>query len=147
MPHRCATREGRGRPGERLQLGDSQDFSQVRFMESYESKHSDHEFTAKLAAKLGVTQSPLRLDSQAKYGKPIAHRKKLILVLLQCQAMHVRCQHTSWHHLMDSLLHSDLKCHHIPLDISLPFELKAALPQATLYCMAVRQCSACSKPL
>jgi len=41
-------------------------------MESYESKHSDHSFTAKLAAKLGVTQRPLRLDSQAKYGEPLA---------------------------------------------------------------------------
>lgn len=40
-------------------------------MESYESKHSDHSFTAKLAAKLGVTQRPLRLDSQAKYGELI----------------------------------------------------------------------------
>ena len=59
---------GSGRPEERLQLGDTQDFGQVRFMESYESKHSDHDFTARLAAKLGVTQSPLRLDSQAKYG-------------------------------------------------------------------------------
>ena len=68
-----ALSEGTGRPGERLQLGDSQDFSQVRFMESYESKHSDHDFTAKLAAKLGVTQSPLRLDSQAKYGELATH--------------------------------------------------------------------------
>ncbi len=41
----------------------------MRFMESFESKHSDHDFTAKLAAKLGVTQRPLRLDSQAKYGE------------------------------------------------------------------------------
>ena len=57
-----------GRPGERLQLGDPHDFAEVRFMESYESKHSDHSFTAKVAATLGVTQAPLRLDSQAKYG-------------------------------------------------------------------------------
>ena len=57
-----------GRPGERLQLEDPQDFAELRFMESFESKHSDHNFTAKLAAKLGVTQAPLRLDSQAKYG-------------------------------------------------------------------------------
>ena len=57
-----------GRPGERLQLEDPQDFTELRFMESFESKHSDHSFTAKLAAKLGVTQAPLRLDSQAKYG-------------------------------------------------------------------------------
>lgn len=64
---RCAS-VGNGRPQERLQLGDTQDFGQVRFMESYESKHSDHDFTARLAAKLGVKQSALRLDSQAKYG-------------------------------------------------------------------------------
>ena len=64
---RCAF-VGSGRPQEQLRLGDTQDFGQVRFMESYESKHSDHDFTARLAAKLGVTQSPLRLDSQAKYG-------------------------------------------------------------------------------
>ena len=57
-----------GRPGERLQLEDPQDFAELRFMESFESKHSDHGFTANLAAKLGVTQAPLRLDSQAKYG-------------------------------------------------------------------------------
>ena len=57
-----------GRPGERLQLEDPEDFAELRFMESFESKHSDHGFTAKLAAKLDVTQAPLRLDSQAKYG-------------------------------------------------------------------------------
>ncbi len=47
-------------------------------MESYESKHSDHDFTAMLAAKLGVTQSPLRLDSQAKYGELTAHKEKAV---------------------------------------------------------------------
>lgn len=70
---RCAGCEGSGRPSERLQLGDIEDFSQIRFMESFESKHSDHSFTAQLAAKLGVTQSPLRLDSQAKYGALSSH--------------------------------------------------------------------------
>ena len=49
-------------------------------MESYESKHSDHDFTAMLAAKLGVTQSPLRLDSQAKYGKLTTHRRKAVIL-------------------------------------------------------------------
>ena len=78
--HNLLYDEGSGRPGERLQLGDSKDFSQVRFMESYESKHSDHSFTAALAAKLGVTQSPLRLDSQAKYGKFTAHRRKDVVL-------------------------------------------------------------------
>lgn len=40
-------------------------------MESYESKHSDHSFTGRLAAAVGVTRPPLRIDSQAKYG--VAH--------------------------------------------------------------------------
>jgi hypothetical protein len=38
-------------------------------MESYESRHSDFEFTGRLAAALGVTRPPLRIDSQAKYGE------------------------------------------------------------------------------
>jgi hypothetical protein len=59
---------GSGTPAQRLQLEDKQDFSGVRFMESYESRHSDFEFTGRLAAALGVTQPPLRIDSQAKYG-------------------------------------------------------------------------------
>lgn len=55
-------------PAQRLRLSDTGDFSRIRFMESYESKHSDFDFTARLAAKLGVTRPPLRIDSQAKYG-------------------------------------------------------------------------------
>ncbi len=57
-----------GRPAQRLALEDSADFGGVRFMESYESRHSDHSFTGRLAARLGVTRPPLRIDSQAKYG-------------------------------------------------------------------------------
>lgn len=52
----------------KLKLEDTSDFSTARFMESYESKHSDQSFTSKLAKELGVTAAPLRLDSQAKYG-------------------------------------------------------------------------------
>lgn len=55
-------------PPVRLKLEDTSDFSTARFMESYESKHSDQSFTSKLAKELGVTAAPLRLDSQAKYG-------------------------------------------------------------------------------
>lgn len=56
-------------PQQRLLLEDVKDFSCVRFMESYESRHSDFDFTSKLAARLGVTRPPLRIDSQAKYGE------------------------------------------------------------------------------
>jgi 3'(2'), 5'-bisphosphate nucleotidase / inositol polyphosphate 1-phosphatase len=40
----------------------------VRFMESFEARHSDFSLAARLAAALGVTTPALRLDSQAKYG-------------------------------------------------------------------------------
>lgn len=54
--------------GQALQLSDLADVSEARFMESYESAHSDQSFTSRLARKLGVTKAPLRLDSQTKYG-------------------------------------------------------------------------------
>jgi len=47
---------------------DFEDRSRVRFMESYDSRHSDFSTAARLAAALKVTSPPLRLDSQAKYG-------------------------------------------------------------------------------
>ena len=58
------------KPATKLKLEDQSDFSGARFMESYESKHSDQSFTSNLAKELGVTAAPLRLDSQAKYGVP-----------------------------------------------------------------------------
>lgn len=59
---------GSGVPEERISVADSPDFSGARFMESYESKHSDHDFTRRLSDAVGITAPPLRLDSQAKYG-------------------------------------------------------------------------------
>lgn len=44
------------------------DRATVRFMESFDSRHSDFSTAARLAAALGVTSPSLRLDSQAKYG-------------------------------------------------------------------------------
>ncbi|KAK9825413.1 hypothetical protein WJX81_003131 [Elliptochloris bilobata] len=57
-----------GQPLQRLALEDSADFGEARFMESYESKQSDHSFAGRLAAVVGVTRPPLRVDSAAKYG-------------------------------------------------------------------------------
>lgn len=57
-----------GMPQHCISVAKSGDVSQARFMESFESKHSDHSFTAKLGASVGVSRPPLRLDSQAKYG-------------------------------------------------------------------------------
>jgi HAL2 family 3'(2'),5'-bisphosphate nucleotidase len=40
----------------------------ARFCESVESGHSDHEASARIAALLGITAEPYRIDSQCKYG-------------------------------------------------------------------------------
>ena len=63
---------GDSMPQQRLWLPDNKDVSEARFMESYESAHSDQGFTSRLAKKLGVTKPPLRIDSQTKYGKHLA---------------------------------------------------------------------------
>ncbi len=42
--------------------------SEARFCESVESGHSSHSASARIAESLGITQPPVRLDSQAKYA-------------------------------------------------------------------------------
>ena len=39
-----------------------------RFAESFESSHGDSDAHGKIADALGITESPVRMDSQAKYG-------------------------------------------------------------------------------
>jgi len=39
-----------------------------RLLESYESGHSSHGLSERVSKILGITQAPLRLDSQVKYG-------------------------------------------------------------------------------
>jgi len=57
-----------GIPQQHISVAESSDFSRARYMESWESRHSDHSFTARLGEAAGITTQPLRLDSQAKYG-------------------------------------------------------------------------------
>ncbi len=42
--------------------------SEARFTESFESAHADHESHERIARQLHITNSPLRMDSQAKYA-------------------------------------------------------------------------------
>jgi 3'(2'), 5'-bisphosphate nucleotidase / inositol polyphosphate 1-phosphatase len=42
--------------------------SEAVFMESYESRHSDHSLATSIASALGFQKPPLRMDSQVKYG-------------------------------------------------------------------------------
>lgn len=56
-------------PLQRIHVKDGSDFSNARYMESFESRHSDQSFTAQVAKEVGVTAPPLRMDSQVKYGE------------------------------------------------------------------------------
>ena len=40
----------------------------ARFCESVESGHSNHDHSARIAAQLGISAEPYRIDSQCKYG-------------------------------------------------------------------------------
>jgi len=55
-------------PSQAMQMGREDSAVNVCFMESFESRHSQHGLTAVVAKELGITQPPLRLDSQCKYG-------------------------------------------------------------------------------
>jgi 3'(2'), 5'-bisphosphate nucleotidase len=53
---------------ERMCISPCDDLTQARFCESVESGHSAQSEGAKVAALLGITAPPLRMDSQAKYA-------------------------------------------------------------------------------
>ncbi|KAF2452914.1 hypothetical protein BDY21DRAFT_375246 [Lineolata rhizophorae] len=56
-----------GKPTKMREVGEAQIGSAV-FCESVESGHSSHDHHALITQKLGVTSSPVRMDSQAKYA-------------------------------------------------------------------------------
>ncbi|MCB1181922.1 3'(2'),5'-bisphosphate nucleotidase [bacterium] len=58
---------GEGEP-RRVQVSAESATAGIRFCESVESGHSAHGESARLAAHLGITAEPVRLDSQAKYA-------------------------------------------------------------------------------
>jgi HAL2 family 3'(2'),5'-bisphosphate nucleotidase len=51
-----------------IRVSDVQSTSAARFCESVESGHSDQRQNARIAAALGITEDPVRIDSQAKYA-------------------------------------------------------------------------------
>jgi 3'(2'), 5'-bisphosphate nucleotidase len=40
----------------------------LRFAESFEAAHGDHDTHIEIARQIGITEAPIRMDSQAKYG-------------------------------------------------------------------------------
>ena len=55
-------------PPVHVRVSHRDDPASVRFCESVESGHSAHGDAASVAARLGITAAPLRMDSQAKYA-------------------------------------------------------------------------------
>jgi 3'(2'), 5'-bisphosphate nucleotidase len=51
----------------------------MRFVESYESAHSDQDMQREIARRLEMKQAPVRLDSQVKYGIAAAGQAEIYL--------------------------------------------------------------------
>ena len=64
-----------------VRVRDIADPAQARLCESVESGHSAHGDSAKIAARLGISRDPIRLDSQAKYATVADGRADIYLRL------------------------------------------------------------------
>ena len=60
--------EGEGVAGEAVGVSGVTEPAQANFCESVESGHSDQDASVKIAAALGITAEPYRIDSQCKYA-------------------------------------------------------------------------------
>jgi len=74
--------------------------SEARLCESFESSHSSHEDAARIAQILGFHQSPLRMDSQCKYGM-VARGDAAIYLRLPTGQSYVE---TIWDHAAGSII-------------------------------------------
>ncbi len=73
---------------------------QGRFCESVESEHSDQDESARIAAELGITAEPFRIDSQCKYAA-VARNDASIYLRLPTRADY---QEKIWDHAAGSLV-------------------------------------------
>ena len=74
--------------------------SEARLCESFESSHSSHEHAARIAQILGLHQSPLRMDSQCKYGM-VARGDAAIYLRLPTGQSYLE---TIWDHAAGSII-------------------------------------------
>ncbi len=51
-----------------IHTSDTSEPSRSRFTESFVSSHSSHDLAAEVGARLGISEDPIRMDSQAKYA-------------------------------------------------------------------------------
>jgi len=64
-----------------VKVNPSQELKNARFCESVESGHSDQSQSARIATRLGITQPPVRMDSQAKYAAVASGQASIYLRL------------------------------------------------------------------
>lgn len=82
----------------------------LNFLESVEAAHASHSFNDRVSSLLGISRSPLRMDSQAKYGclargeggaylrmpTGVGYREKIWVWIFRCiltlSVAHGRCQ-------------------------------------------------------
>jgi len=74
--------------------------SDVQFCESVESSHSAHGKSAQIAQRLGITKSPVRMDSQCKYGIVARGEAAIYLRLPTTQSY----METVWDHAAGSII-------------------------------------------
>jgi 3'(2'), 5'-bisphosphate nucleotidase len=60
--------EASGAEGKPITVASVRSAAEARFCESVESAHSDQDLSARVAALLGITAEPYRIDSQCKYA-------------------------------------------------------------------------------
>ncbi len=85
---------------QRIHVDAIADPAQAAFCESVEASHSDHDETAEIAAHLGVTAPPVRMDSQCKYAA-VARGDASIYLRLPTRADY---QEKIWDHAAGALL-------------------------------------------
>ena len=67
--------------GRAVRVSTTSDPARARLCESVESGHSAHDASARIATRLGISQEPVRLDSQAKYATVADGRADIYLRL------------------------------------------------------------------
>lgn len=109
----------------KIRVSPVEDVREARFCESVESSHSDQGASTRIAAKLGITAQPVRVDSQAKYAL-IARGEASIYLRLPTRADYTE---KIWDHAAGAIVVERAggkvtDIHGKPLDFSLGSTLK-----------------------
>ena len=99
----------------------------MRFCESFESSHADHASHQKIADRLGITEPPIRMDSQAKYA--VVARGDAAIYLRRPSPKSPDYKEKIWDHAGGSIVIEEAggrvtDIHGKPLDFKSDFQMK-----------------------